>query len=169
MHVVSGPWDRSRVEAWLTGARIPVRLAVVGARGPLVVSLWYRFVDGALWCATPGDATVTSSIRDDRRVGFEIAGDLPPYRGVRGTGRATIVADAGTEVLDALLARYLDPVNEPLATWLRDRADDEVAIRIDDLTASSWDFSGRMQPQEPSPVLPPPPPRTPGDPRARSR
>jgi len=165
VRVVSGPWERSRVEAWLAGARIPVRLAVTGPRGPLVVSLWYHFTDQALWCATPASATVIGQLHRDDRVGFEVAGDLPPYRGVRGTGRATIVAAAGVDVLDTLLARYLDPINEPLATWLRDRADDEVAVRIDDLTVSSWDFSARMRPQESSPVLPPPPPRTSGDAR----
>jgi nitroimidazol reductase NimA-like FMN-containing flavoprotein (pyridoxamine 5'-phosphate oxidase superfamily) len=154
MQRVSGPWDEPAVVRWLAEARIPVRLAVLGDRGPLVVSLWYAFDDGALWCATRSDADVVRHVSADPRVGFEVAPDIPPYRGVRGTGRASIVPDQGREVLDRLLARYLDTVNQPLATWLRDRADDEVAIRIDRLTVTSWDFSGRMQPQEPGPRLP---------------
>jgi nitroimidazol reductase NimA-like FMN-containing flavoprotein (pyridoxamine 5'-phosphate oxidase superfamily) len=154
MQRVSGPWDEATVERWLTEARIPVRLAVQGERGPLVVSLWFAFEAGALWCATRGGAGVVGHLAADPRVGFEVAPDIPPYRGVRGTGRATVVADRGREVLERLLARYLDAINEPLAGWLRDRADDEVAIRIDRLTVTSWDFSGRMQPQEPGPRLP---------------
>lgn len=154
MELVSGPWGAEQVERWLTGARIPIRLAVLTLRGPLVVSLWYRFDAGALWCATGADADIVSHIQADPRVGVEIAPDLPPYRGVRGTGRATIVPDLGQATLDRLLDRYLDPVNDALASWLRERADDEVAIRIDQLTLTSWDFSGRMRSQEPSPILP---------------
>ena len=153
MRRISGPWDDATVVRWLTEARIPVRLAVTTARGPLVVSLWYRYDDGQLWCATRADAVVVGHLRRDPRVGLEVAPDVPPYRGVRGTARATIVPERGAEELEALLARYLDASNAPLATWLRDRSDDEVAIRLDDLTLSSWDFSARMVAQ-PGPVLP---------------
>ncbi len=154
MEVISGPWSQRQVRHWLTGARIPVRLAVLAPRGPLVVSLWYRFDDAALWCATSADADVVQHLRSDPRVGIEVAPDLPPYRGVRGTGRATLVPEDGARTLSDLLARYLDPINDPLAEWLQGRADDEVAIRIDRLTLTSWDFSRRMRPQEPSPILP---------------
>lgn len=154
MQLVSGPWDQPTVERWLTGARIPVRLAVLAPRGPLVVSLWFHYEDEALWCATAASAAIVTHLRRDPRVGIEVGPDLPPYRGVRGTGRATIVGERGASVLDALLGRYLDDVNEPLASWLRGRADDEVAIRIDDLRLSSWDFSGRMLPQETVGLLP---------------
>ncbi len=153
MRRISGPWDEATMVRWLTGARIPVRLAVTTTRGPLVVSLWYRYEEGQVWCATRAGAAVVTHIQRDPRVGLEVAPDLPPYRGVRGTARATVVPERGVEVLEALLARYLDRSNEPLATWLRDRSDDEVAIRLDDLTLSSWDFSARMVAQ-PGPVLP---------------
>ncbi len=155
MDIASGPWGRTRIEDWLARALVPVRLAVSSPRGPLAVSLWYLHHDGALWCATRRDADIVGFVRADPRVGFEVAGDAPPYRGIRGTGRATVVADQGREVLDALLARYLDVRNAELADWLRERADDEVAIRIDDLRVSSWDFSSRMQPQPGMDLLPP--------------
>lgn len=154
MKLVSGPWDETQVVRWLDGARIPARLSVIAPRGPLVVSLWYRFDGDAVWCATRSGADVVDHIRADPRVGIEVAPDLPPYRGVRGTGRAEIVADRGPDVLDALLARYLDPVNDPLAAFLRSGADDEVALRISRLTLSSWDFSPRMRPQETAAILP---------------
>lgn len=156
MKLVGGPWDQPKVVRWLLGARIPVRLAVLAPRGPLVVSLWYRYDDGALWCATRADADVVKHITADPRVGIEVGPDVPPYRGVRGTGRATVVPEHGGTMLDALLARYLDPVNDDLAALLARNADDEVAIRIDQLRLSSWDFSGRMHPQETGPILPEP-------------
>ena len=154
MKLVSGPWDERRVGTWLTGARIPVRLAVLAGRGPLVVSLWYHFDGEALWCATSAGADVVQHVRADPRVGVEVAPDLPPYRGVRGTGRAEIVPERGVEMLERMLGRYLDPVNATLAESLRAGADDEVALRIGELTLSSWDFSRRMRPQESGPILP---------------
>jgi len=154
MQLVSGPWDRARVTRWLEEARIPVRLAVLAPRGPLVVSLWYRFDGDAIWCATRRGADVVARIEADRRVGIEVAPDVPPYRGVRGTGRAEIVAERGPETLEQLLDRYLDVVNAPLADLLRANADDEVALRIGALSLTSWDFSGRMRPQEVGPRLP---------------
>ena len=154
MQVISGPWDERLVERWLTGAVIPVRLGMLGTSGPLVVSLWYRYQQGALWCATSADADVVAHLRRDPRVGFEVGPDVPPYRGVRGTGRAVVVSDAGPAVLEGLLARYLDASNAGLADWLRRRAHDEVALRIGDLRVTSWDFSSRMSPQEPRALLP---------------
>jgi nitroimidazol reductase NimA-like FMN-containing flavoprotein (pyridoxamine 5'-phosphate oxidase superfamily) len=154
MQLVSGPWDRSQVTRWLEDARIPVRLAVLAPRGPLVVSLWYRFDGEALWCATRRSADVVAHVLADRRVGIEVAPDLPPYRGVRGTGRAEIISERGRDTLELLLERYLDAVNAPLADTLRANASDEVALRISALSLTSWDFSGRMQPQEPGPILP---------------
>lgn len=160
MRIVSGPWEREDIERWFHGARIPVRVAVTGRHGPRVVSLWYRYQDDgdpALWCATPGEAAIVGLVAADPRVGFEVAPDIPPYRGVRGTGHATVVPARGPEVLDALIERYLDAGNAGLADWLRRRSDTEVALRIGTLRVSSWDFSTRMRPQESGPVLPPPP------------
>jgi nitroimidazol reductase NimA-like FMN-containing flavoprotein (pyridoxamine 5'-phosphate oxidase superfamily) len=154
MEIVSGPWNETQVERWLVGARIPVRLGVTAPTGPLVISLWYRYDGGALWCATSATADIVKHLRRGSRVGFEVGPDVPPYRGVRGTAAASVVPDQGRATLDRLLDRYLDDANAGLAEWLRDRADDEVAVRLDDLRVSSWDFSARMAAQEPGPVLP---------------
>lgn len=157
MQLVSGPWDQPQVAAWLEQARIPVRLAVLAPRGPLVVSLWFHFDGEALWCATRDTADVVTHVRADPRVGIEVAGDLPPYRGVRGTGRGELFPDAGIDTLEVLLARYLDARNADLADRLRAAAaDGEVALRIAALKLTSWDFSGRMRPQDGDEVLPPP-------------
>ena len=156
MELISGPWDHEQVSRWLDGARIPVRLGVLGDRGqPLVISLWFLHADGELWLATGADADVVRHLRRDPRVGFEVGPDIPPYRGVRGSARAVLEEDRGLETLTRLLDRYLDPVNDELAGWLRDQAeDDEVAVRLTDLRVSSWDFSARMAPQESAAELP---------------
>lgn len=139
----SGPWDAEQVAAHLAAAVIPLRLATAGTH-PMVQSLWFTFDGASLWCATQVDSLVVARIRRNAAVGFEIAADAPPYRGVRGTGRATIDPSRGAEVLASLLDRYLGPEATPLGTWLLSRAETEVAIRIDDLAVSSWDYSARM-------------------------
>jgi nitroimidazol reductase NimA-like FMN-containing flavoprotein (pyridoxamine 5'-phosphate oxidase superfamily) len=156
MDFISGPWDRHTVDLWLREARIPVRLGLMRSTGPLVLSLWYRFDGVALWCATDADADVVAHLSSDPRVAFEVGPDVPPYRGVRGTGVAQVLAESGAAELDRLISRYLDDENAQLAEWLRDRAQNEVAIRIDGLRVTSWDFSGRMSAQADDPRLPEP-------------
>ena len=143
LEVRSGPWSPDRVRAHLRDARIPLRLATNG-EFPLVQSLWFLLDEDALWCATQADAVVVRRVTRDARCGFEVSADQPPYRGVRGTGRAQIVPDAGREVLPRLIARYLGDEPTDLSRWLLSRLDREVAIRIDDLSVTSWDYSGRM-------------------------
>jgi hypothetical protein len=43
-----------------------------------------------------------------------------------------------------LIDKYLGDRTVPLAKWLLSRLDEEVAIRIDSLTVTSWDYSSRM-------------------------
>ncbi len=140
----SGPWGPEEIARFWDDARIPIRVATNGESGPLVTSLWFVHHDDALWCATQSDAVIVRRLRADPRCGFEVAGDSPPYRGVRGQGVAHIHSDAAREVLPRLIDRYLGPTPTPLGDWLLSRIDTEVALRIDDLAVSSWDYSARM-------------------------
>lgn len=143
--IVSGPWDETQITRYLQQTAIPVRLATSGVQAPIVQSLWFLFDDDALWCCTRSDALLTQRLRRNAACGFEIAGDLPPYRGVRGTGVADIHSpDRAAEVLPQLIDRYLGDRDLPLATWLMSRLDDEVAIRIGSLRVTSYDFTTRM-------------------------
>jgi hypothetical protein len=141
--VRSGPWTADEVRGHLADARIPLRLASSGTF-PLVQSLWFVFDDDALWCATQADSVVARRLARDDHCGFEVCADQPPYRGVRGTGRARIVPAAAADVLPQLIARYVGDEPTPLSQWLLSRLDTEVAIRVGDLTVTSWDYSGRM-------------------------
>lgn len=122
---------------------IPLRLATAGTF-PLVQSLWFTFDGSSLWCATQADSVVARRVQRSANVGFEIASDMPPYRGVRGTGTASLDDTRGPEVLGVLIDRYLGAEPTSLGDWLLSRADNEVAIRIDGLTVTSWDYSARM-------------------------
>jgi hypothetical protein len=143
--ITSGPWDVAAILDFLTSTRIPMRLASNGSSGPLVQSLWFLVDEGNLWCATQETSLLAQRIARDARVGFEIAGDQPPYRGVRGTGTAEILRQDAGRVLPALIERYQGAERTHLSEWLLSRLDREVAVRIAPLTFTSWDYSGRMQ------------------------
>jgi nitroimidazol reductase NimA-like FMN-containing flavoprotein (pyridoxamine 5'-phosphate oxidase superfamily) len=138
-------WSASEVERFLRDAVIPVRLGCLAADGaPLICSLWYVFDEGAIWCATQQDARLVTWLRADPRCAFEVAGDDPPYRGVRGQGKAVLSAADGPAVLGRLIDRYLGTRNSGFARWLLSRQDGEIAIRIDPQWLTSWDFTRRM-------------------------
>lgn len=137
---------------------IPLRLSCITASGwPIVLSLWYLYHDGRLYCATQETARVVQNLRRDSRCAFEIAADQPPYCGVRGQGIATIAPDKGVEILEQLLVRYLGNTNNPLAERLLANSENEVAIIIEPKTLFTWDYSARMVdsvPGAPSKVCP---------------
>jgi nitroimidazol reductase NimA-like FMN-containing flavoprotein (pyridoxamine 5'-phosphate oxidase superfamily) len=138
-------WSLGEVEQFLRQSRIPLRLACLSGGGaPQLCSLWFLYDEGALWCATRRDARLVSMLRKDSRCAFEVAGDLPPYRGVRGQGRALLSETEGPALLLRLIDRYLDGPDSGFARWLIGRQDNEVAIRIEPAWMTSWDFSRRM-------------------------
>ena len=133
------------LEAFLHEGRVPLRLGVLDADGgPRLLSIWYLWQDGALWCATSPNAWVVDRLRADPRCGFEVAGDAPPYRGVRGRGRAELDPARGEAILCALVDRYLGTRDSRFARWLLARGADEMAIRIVPEKLSHWDYSRRM-------------------------
>lgn len=140
-----GTWGEDDVEDFLQGAAIPIRLATTRPDGSLwLVTLWYRYRDGAFECATQADADVVGFLRNDRSVAFDVSTNRVPYRGVRGSGTATITADGATETLRDLVERYLGDTDSSLARWLLSEDREEVRIRIDPSAIYSWDYGERM-------------------------
>ncbi|MBM3346168.1 MAG: pyridoxamine 5'-phosphate oxidase family protein [Betaproteobacteria bacterium] len=143
---IKGPWNASQIRSHLEASLIPARLAVLTPSGsPLVLSLWFLPRDGAIWCACNKRARVIDLLREDPRCGFEVASEIPPYRGVRGQGQAWLDAPEGPAVLEQLLARYRIAAGSRLAGMLRSESANEVAIRIVPDWMTSWDFSARMR------------------------
>lgn len=142
--IASGPWDEAGIAEFLERTVIPIRLATNGSSGPLVQSLWFAPQGLELWCCTQKTSLLTKRLERDDRIGFEVAADTPPYRGVRGTGVAHLV-DADVEsTLRTLIERYQGTKQTELSDWLLSRVESEVAVRIEPRTISSWDFSHRM-------------------------
>ena len=140
-------WSAARIGEFLLRTEIPVRLAFLSDSGaPLLCSLWFLYDSGSIWCATQRSAHLVTLLEQDPRCAFEIAGDLPPYRGVRGQGRVTLSGADGPALLLRLIDRYLHGRNSDFARWLMARQHDEVAIRIKPEWLTAWDFSRRMAP-----------------------
>jgi hypothetical protein len=136
----------SETEHYLSEIRIPLRLSCLMASGwPSVLSLWYLYREGNLYCATQDTAKVVSYLRHDPRCAFEIAADQPPYCGVRGQGMATLDSPLGPEILQHLLIRYLGSTDSPLAQRLLAQSQHEVAIIIKPSKVFTWNYTSRMK------------------------
>ena len=145
MKVLAGPWSTNTIEQYLRDTVVPIRLASMEPGGcPVVLSLWYLYEEGAIWCATQRTAHVVKRLEREPRCGFEIAADRIPYRGIRGRAKATIDLESGATILTRLIKRYLGGTESQLATRLLARAESEVALRLDALRVSTWDFTERM-------------------------
>ena len=102
-----GCWSGEEVASYLDCSLIPLRLAVHDSSGsPWVLSLWFLYENGALWCATNAQAKLISYLQADAQCWFEVSGETPPYKGIRGKGQATLVTERGGEILLRLLGRY---------------------------------------------------------------
>ncbi len=133
------------LENYFAAAKIPLRLACTDEAGwPRVLSLWYLYEEGFLYCATPQSARVIAYLSANPRCAFEVAADQPPYCGVRGQALAVLDADRGLEILQKLLLRYLGSSSSPLAKKLLSRPTPEVAIRLEPQSTHTWNFTSRM-------------------------
>lgn len=142
---IKGPWSRDEASAYLSEARVPIRLSCNGASGyPVIASLWFTPRAGGLWCATQRSSSVVSLLREDQHCAFEIAEESDGYRGLRGQGRVNVHDDLGLEILEALLERYEVDARSQFGRWLLARAENETALEIVPKRLYSWDYRVRM-------------------------
>ena len=142
---IKGPWKQQQIEDYLSDSRLPVRLGCVGGDGfPRVVSLWYQYREGALYCVTHRDSPLVSLLSNEPRVGFEVSPNEPPYLGVRGQGVVEMTPLQQREMLEALLSNYLGGLESKLAQWLLSRSEQEILITIQPRRFFSWDYRARM-------------------------
>jgi len=139
-------WGDDEIARFMEESIIPVRLSCIARSGyPLIVSLWFTYQEGRIYCATQRSARIVRHLEADRRCAFEVAGDQPPYRGVRGQGRAVVRADLGEKMLDRLIDRYLGDRRSALARSLIENRAEEIAIEIVPETLMTWDYTQRMR------------------------
>ena len=142
----SSAWSASEIETYLQETDIPLRLACNGKEGyPVLCSMWFQLTDDSLWCASHESSRVIAALTEDPKCAFEIASNEMPYRGVRGQADVVLHREAAADVLEQLMARYLDESNESLAAWLRSRVGGEYAIELQPRWVSAWDYRHRMR------------------------
>ena len=83
-----GSWSGAEIEAFLAETLIPMRLSITTSSGPLIVPLWFEYLEGQLLSCSPADSLLVSSLRKQANVAFDVSTNDLPYRGVRGRGRA---------------------------------------------------------------------------------
>ena len=136
----------------LTNSKIPIRLACMSISDwPIVVSLWYTYLNEKVYCATQNTAKVVKYLRKNPKCGFEIAGDSFPYRGVRGYGKASIVENKGEEILRMLIQKYLTGKETTISSLKlyklllsKEHLQNEVAIEIVPAAMFKWNYKKRM-------------------------
>ncbi|MDF1735510.1 MAG: pyridoxamine 5'-phosphate oxidase family protein [Minwuia sp.] len=141
---LNGPWNRTRIDAFLTSTTVPMRLAAITGSGrPMLVSVWFSWEADALWCASPMQADIVRALRHNSACAFEVSVEAPPYYGVRGQGQAEILPD-GKDQLRDLIIRYGGDPESDFAKWLLGRKVEEATLRITPDRLSTWDFRKRM-------------------------
>tara|TARA_B100001123_G_C14950383_1_gene883435 strand:+ start:306 stop:647 length:342 start_codon:yes stop_codon:yes gene_type:complete len=111
----------------------------------VVLSLWFLYEDGVFKCASRLQSKVIAFLEDNPRCGLEIAGETPPYHGVRGQGVATVSEDGAAALLEHLANRYVGTEETPFRQWLLAGAHEEAAIFIAPIRLMSWDYRKRMR------------------------
>jgi len=138
--------DSKNLETLVNDTKIPIRLACITSAGyPIIVSLWHIVVGEKIYCATQKKAKIITHIQNNPIVGFEIASDNPPYRGIRGHGQVKVVEHLGKDILNILIEKYLGKKISTLSEFLRNNSDNEVAVEITPEKIFTYDYSKRMK------------------------
>ena len=142
---VKGAWSPIEVDKYLTDTILPARISVLSPNNwPIIVSLWFLFENGSLYCSTKKTSRIAECLSRSNRCAFEIARDNAPYFGVRGQGKAALISENGNYVLSRLADRYLGKGDSEFRAWLMSNVENEITIRIDPNNFFSWDYRKRM-------------------------
>ena len=125
---------------------VPLRLSCLTTSGwPMIIPLWFKFLNDRIYCATQQNAKIISYLKKDVRCAFEISSEKPPYRGIKGQGKAIIKKERGIEILQTLIEKYIQKKNANLRKYLLKRKENEVAIEISPIKIFYWDYTNRMK------------------------
>ena len=124
---------------------MPLRLAVQGKEGfAQIISLWYQYRDGCFYSVTRDSGWVLEQLKTSNQVGFEIAANTPPYKGIRGAGRLSVQA-LQDNLHEQLMDHYLGGRQSDFARWLLSYKSSGMVIEIKPDNITTWDYTDKMQ------------------------
>ena len=112
---------------------------------PLICSVWFEYLDEKLVIVSHEDSKLAKTLLRQRKCGFEIATNDPPYKGVRGKADVVAEAEGSGDTLRRVIQRYLGGTNQKLASWLLSRVEHEVKFTLHPTWVTSWDYGERME------------------------
>ena len=138
-------WNQTQLKEFLVSSKIPIRVSVLDGEYPLICSVWFEYLDGKLVIVSHRESKLAKVLVSQRKCGFEIASNNPPYRGVR--GKADVLYELGNSegTLRRIIRRYLGETNQGLASWLLSRVKDEMKFTLHPKWVTSWDYGERME------------------------
>jgi hypothetical protein len=109
----------------------------------LVTPVWFRLHDGKLEIVVARDDPKVDLLRRDPRSILLVFETVPPFRGVRVTGTATLTPDDGAAARLAIASRYLGPERGRAYADLARRPPGFV-VRWPVDTATAWDLADKL-------------------------
>ena len=65
---ITGPWDMQKIESYLSTCVVPLKLAIISARGwPVIVSLWFFYEHGVIICASKEKSKVVQLLKKNNK------------------------------------------------------------------------------------------------------
>ena len=138
-------WNQQELRDFLVSSKIPIRISVLDDEYPLICSVWFECLDEKLVIVSHEDSKLAKTLLRQRKCGFEIATNDPPYKGVRGKADVVAEAEGSGDTLRRVIQRYLGGTNQKLASWLLSRVEHEVKFTLHPTWVTSWDYGERME------------------------
>ena len=138
-------WNQQELQAFLVSSKIPIRISVLDDDYPLVCTVWFEYVDGKLIIVSHKESKLAKTLLLQRKCGFEIATNDPPYKCVRVKADVVAEAEGSEDTLRRVIQRYLGGTNQKLASWLLSRVEHEVKFTLHPTWVTSWDYGERME------------------------
>ena len=138
-------WHQQELQDFLVSCKIPIRISVLDDEYPLICSVWFEYLDEKLVIVSHEDSKLAKTLLRQRKCGFEIATNDPPYKGVRGKADVVAEAEGSGDTLRRVIQRYLGGTNQKLASWLLSRVEHEVKFTLHPTWVTSWDYGERME------------------------
>lgn len=139
------------VRDFLSNKQLFARIGSIDKKGdPNVHPVWYYFDDYKIYFETGKESRKAQNLRNKNTIYFCIDDDTPPYKGVRGKGKTSVLenTEKSLPIAEKLLIKYTGGLDNKMAKFILNsvKTGEAVVIEIDPSYFATWDHSkGNMQ------------------------